>query len=513
MKIKPKELASHFYIQGASIYFEKRRELITHCKKNGLFEVFSEARKIVPGGEKQLDRGQWLTLGDSIIPFIRLKPKEKPIQNLEEKIKERKADLDPEFQEEMEYILDQYSFHQSLADAKKIIVFNKQEREVPLDVDPDALLNRLGKKVSYHLISNSTLCRIKYDAHNIEPVTTKREGGLKVSILNTYKLPEWRKAFPEMESPVLPEAFVKLYEHLFPKDKEHLYIDSWICNCMTKRNLSYLHLRGARGNGKTTFMLLVFAVVGAPLLAREGFKDAFNAEMRGKRIIGFDDDKEIATHDGYKKRKVILNNTITLNEKHVQTTKSEVQTASYIVCSNTNDDYYEEYDERRVVQPTLTENNANESLESKELAFLSRIGDAAVSGEGWNKEMLEFCAQIGHYYLNMSKDKSIKLKGVDFCYKNDQFWDDVVKSFAQFKYFLVTSILSKEHTKIAYEWFCDEYYEFNGNSHRFKLGWEKTKTFIKTFRYKGEKLYSSIDEETRTIHLNPKFCCFEEIDI
>ena len=260
---------------------------------------------------------------------------------------------------------------------------------------------------------------------------------MQVVHLNSYKPPEWYKRELTQEELAQPESyprqFLWILEHLLPIKEEREMVLDWVAVAMFDRPLTYLSMRGTRETGKTVFKHILFHLIGNEFDVGRDVVADFAAELRGKRIVAADDNVKICSYEGYRIRKSILNPTMRMEEKFVQTTESEEQYLSLMILSNPGDPFYVEFDERRMLSPLMGKTKLREVCSYDELSFYSRM---------CRKDILDkdkdFIRQIGESMLRRYYQRR---PSSDLQLKSGYFWSDVLQSLPSFKRFFLQSIL------------------------------------------------------------------------
>lgn len=460
------------------------RRKIETISKEGIQKVYPELFKKEDIGNLTLDQLAELTEGI--------------LKGVEEKKKVGSSEID----KARRNITTRYSIFW-VWDSGKLSTFDIVERKQS-DLHPNVILSRFPvEKMRSEYKSQAPVGEFIFNPMSLEPSITYVKEGIRCIRFNQCRPQKWRTTYklplPQWENEP-PKLFTKLLNHLVLLEEDRKYVIDWMVHALTNRNHSFLHLRGARGNGKTLFMKTIMAVVGHHIEARNGIsKDGFNSELRHKRIIGIDDDTFIGTYEGHKLRKRIANTHQTYNEKFLAVTKSEEQYASYIICSNHSTPFYLEYDERRMVIPTLTDVNAKEVLTKGERNFLDGI--VKEDEEAYSKKELMYLAKLGHWLLSqidhLTHDNTMN-------YQGGTFWEDVVQSLPAFLKLAVTEILTKNNEFIRFSDVEDDFMETKTSFEK-GMQWTGFKRKISEFQYKGESLVDWIDEENKTIYLNKKY--------
>jgi len=386
-----------------------------------------------------------------------------------------------------------YQLH---SDINVKLMFDLVNREI-MDTDPRVILYKKPVKEREFILKNMLLADTTFNPYDPSPVIKVMSEALTVPIynLNTYRPPKWQLAYPKGIEGGIPKLLTRLIEFLIPIPQEREYLYSWIGHSIVNRHQSYLHLRGARGDGKTILAKVIGAITGYAYLARDGVcSDGFNADIRGKRLVIIDDDSFIGTREGNIFRKSLNNNIVTLNEKHFQTKNSEKQYASYIICSNPSDPFYSTHDERKMVVLTLNEENANTAFSTKELNFLDSL--MKVDESEHSEKEIEFLARSGHFFLEYHKQDDLP---ATFNYLGGEFWDDVLKSLGAFKKLTVETLISGDKNEYTYDSISYEFDNIKDSRQKTVKFTNLVKFLSNDFTYKGDKLLESFSKEEKKL--------------
>ena len=274
--------------------------------------------------------------------------------------------------------------------------------------------------------------------------------GVKVKYLNTYRPPVWYdRDFTQAELGTMKETYPAFFsffmEKLFPIPEHKEIVLDWMSLAIFGRPISYLCLRGIRGNGKSIFKLLLYHLVGTFYEASSEILSDFNADLKEKRIVGIDDKKAIGTRNGYYLRKNLLNPTMSYNTKFVQTQESERQFASVVIISNNADKFYMEFDERRIVSPLMGSDKMESWATEQHYSWLRAFEEQEIE-----TAHLEFIRQVGRSlltrYFQKGPTPNIQLKA-------GYFWSDVLDSLPSFYRYTLQKILDRtpDENEIDYE--------------------------------------------------------------
>lgn len=188
-------------------------------------------------------------------------------------------------------------------------------------------------------------------------------------ILNTYIPPKWKFSKPTSDS--CPRLFTKLVKHLIPNDKDRKYLLYWIRKSMVSRSMVYLVLCGAPGVGKNTLKRVLKALHG-DLNTVDGKKSTlttqFNSQLSNGTLIWFDELRYNEAEENVMKE--IPNDSISIESKGVDASRSTLLYGSYVISNNKPRDNYLSMDARKFAPITLTSKRLEESMDPKEIEEL-----------------------------------------------------------------------------------------------------------------------------------------------
>ena len=370
----------------------------------------------------------------------------------------------------------------------------------------DAIRTKVRPQAWKYMFNTAALSRIVYDPFRGHLATWEgSEHGLEVLFCNEYKPPQWLDRDYDPRSldgrretyPLLWEGYM---EHLFPFPAEREAVMDWLALALCSRPISFLSLRGERGNGKSVWMSIVGHLIGDYYEAKGEVLAQFSADLRHKRIVSCDDNENIMSKKGNNVRKNILNAKISYEEKYVQTKKSERQYASLVILSNTYTPFYVEHDERRIVSPTLGTWKLETVCNRDALDWFREFEKDEIESEAH----IGFLRQTGESllirYRNKKIDPNLQLRG-------GFFWRDVVESQTSFNRFFVASLI-QAHPPV------DVSYPEIKEAYKNEDGWGgKKQTFnmfvewLRSFYIFEERLplHSDIDLNDKIITINPAF--------
>lgn len=213
-------------------------------------------------------------------------------------------------------------------------------------------------------------------------------------VLNTYIPPKWK--FIESPSEACPRLFTKLVKHLIPNDKDRRYLLYWIRKSMVSRSMVYLVLCGAPGVGKNTLKRVLKALHG-DLNTVDGKKSTlttqFNSQLSHGTLIWFDELRYNEAEENVMKE--IPNESISIEAKGVDASRSTQIYGSYVISNNKPRDNYLSMDARKFVPITLTSKRLEESMDSKEIdELISKLDSTKDTYD------VKFVSQLANWILN-----------------------------------------------------------------------------------------------------------------
>lgn len=213
-------------------------------------------------------------------------------------------------------------------------------------------------------------------------------------ILNTYIPPKWK--FTDPSENRCPKLFAKLVGHLVPNEKDRKYLLYWIRKSMVSRSMVYLVLCGAPGVGKNTLKKVLKALHG-DLNTVDGKKSTittqFNSQLSQGTLIWFDELKYNESEENFMKE--IPNESISIESKGVDATRSTTLYGSYVISNNKPRDNYLSMDARKFVPITLTTRRLEESMTSKEIEDL--MGKVDSSKPTYDEQ---FVSNLANWIIN-----------------------------------------------------------------------------------------------------------------
>lgn len=209
-------------------------------------------------------------------------------------------------------------------------------------------------------------------------VTSIRTGRNEVRhIFNSYVPPIW-KDHPKFktDSPKIHPLILKLLKHVFPLKKDRTYFYAWLYMSVFKRAPTYLVLCGNPGIGKNRIKLLMRALHGkenTPDGKKSTLTERFNAQIESTTLLYFD---ELTYGDQIENiLKEMQNETISIEKKGVDATRSSRIYASMVIANNNDRDNYILFDGRKFVPLECNKEMLPVSMTSAEIDKLTRMLD------------------------------------------------------------------------------------------------------------------------------------------
>jgi len=232
---------------------------------------------------------------------------------------------------------------------------------------------------------------------------TTVESGEVLPVFNTYIPPKWMSFNPKTKDE-LPKLFEKLVKHLIPLEIEREYLYSWIYHSLYDRALVYLVLCGVPGAGKNTLKTVISSLHGYSNKVdgkRSTLNERFNSQLIGSTLIWFDELEYNPKLENTMKE--LQNQTIAIEKKGVDATRSTHIYASTVITNNKPRDNFLSFDARKFAPLQLRETQLGESMNAKEIDELVRISDESSADFD-----VAFIAQIGRWIKKHGKSNKWK---------------------------------------------------------------------------------------------------------
>lgn len=270
---------------------------------------------------------------------------------------------------------------------------------------------------------------------------TTRDGNID-SIFNTYTPAPWKK-FDGKVPDELPELFKRLVNHLFPIEEEREYFFNWLYESMFSRAFVFLILCGAPGTGKNRLKLVMRALHGHAN-AVDGKKstlvERFNAQHSESTLSWYDElqyDQEMENT-----MKELQNDSIAIEKKGVDATKSTRIYSSIVISNNKPRDNHIAFDARKFVPLVISSERLEESMSPEEIATLTK----KVEDETSKTYDIKFIAQIANWIKKHGRSK----KWPNLEYRGPMFWTLAHTSMTRWQKKAITTIIDPESKTVKW---------------------------------------------------------------
>lgn len=249
-------------------------------------------------------------------------------------------------------------------------------------------------------------------------VTSLRTGRKEVRhIFNTYVPPLWH-GHPKFktDSPKIHPLFLKLFKHVFPLKKDRTYFYAWMYMSLFKRSPTYLVLSGNPGIGKNRIKLLMRALHGSentPDGKKSMLTERFNSQIDSTTLLWFDELKYEEQVQNILKE--MQNETISIEKKGIDATRSTRIYASMVISNNEDRDNHIVFDGRKFVPLECNKHQLPTSMTTEEIDKLSRMCEKEESPDFDIEAIAEFAKWLKKYGPGYaSKYPNMEYKGPKF---------------------------------------------------------------------------------------------------
>ncbi len=330
------------------------------------------------------------------------------------------------------------NFKSSSDKDKRILLLHPETKNYLWDIEAETYLSAVGLSKE-ELLSNPKIPMVYpiYNPYTLERLYSGRtmSGVENILNLNLYNPPSWRFVGA---SPKYGGTIKKLFEHVFPVEKDREFVLDWFHYLVTTRNATVLCLVGARGTGKGIILKdIARALTGEEHFAiakEEVLTDKFNEVFNNRRLVFFDEvdiqgDRELA------KFKALCNDTISMEKKGSDSVTIE-NYCSIGLATNNRKNFRVEPQERRFSLPRVTEDPITKIMTIPEVEeFCSTI---KVLG---NKELAEF----GEWLLIRKPKYSNQTP-----YKGDYYFEISGLSMAAWKAYIIEALGTDKLEELHY---------------------------------------------------------------
>lgn len=361
-------------------------------------------------------------------------------------------------QTEMDLLIDLYSRDNDLvSDAKKIIIPEKYKGLVPnLDeshqgrdlkffmTTPDEYISEVSASVYFKVCHIPEEVAVDISRKVIPKYLPRHEKGLQdsmnmqqeeLSYFNIYLPSEWTQ-IPKIRLQTmgqkLPILFKQLVDHVIPIKIEQEFFYSWLYASLFDRAFTYLVLSGAPGAGKNVLKKVLKALHGHMNTVdgkKSSLVERFNSQFTDSTLCWFDELHY--TTDMENTLKELQNDSVAIEKKGVDATKSSEIHASFVISNNKPRDNYIAFDARKFVPLQLASKRLETSMTPKEIDTLVK----KVSNPQDPDFDVDFVAQIGMWIRNRGLDPrwpNLEYRGPMFyklCHTSMSMWQKRAASF------------------------------------------------------------------------------------
>lgn len=202
-------------------------------------------------------------------------------------------------------------------------------------------------------------------------IISKSDADEKMPIFNSYIPPDWKDVEP-LPTKSLPKLFEKVVKHILPLAIEREYFYHWLYCSLFERSFVYLILCGAPGVGKNRLKLIMRALHGHTNTVdgkRSTLVDRFNSQLSDATLAWFDELHYNSDMENVMKE--LQNDSISIEKKNVDATKSTRLYASLVISNNKPRDNYIAFDARKFAPLVLNPKRLETSMTKDEIDLLT----------------------------------------------------------------------------------------------------------------------------------------------
>lgn len=265
-------------------------------------------------------------------------------------------------------------------------------------------------------------------------------------IFNTYTPPTWidHPRF-KTDQPKIPILFKKLIQHVFPLKRERAYFYAWLYMSLYKRAPTYLVLTGKGGLGKTRLKHLLKALHGynnSPDGKKSGLTERFNSQVADTTLLWFD---ELEYNEKLENiMKEMQNDTLSIEKKGIDATRSTRIYASMVVTNNDERDNYIKFDARKFspleLATTRLEDKSMTGDEIDQLKAMTNAEDLPTFDIGALAEFAKWLKKHGPGYADRYPNME---------YRGPMFWRLAHTSMSKWQEAIVSFLLTPSKFKTA----------------------------------------------------------------
>ncbi len=313
-------------------------------------------------------------------------------------------------------------------------------------------------------------CFREYDPRGPAGMRQVKNRSEMLNVFNTYVPPTWavHPKFTKSYDPKLPPLFKKLIMHVFPTQTERTYFYAWVYMSLFKRAPTYLVLNGDPGIGKNRLKLLMRALHGhdnTPDGKKSMLTERFNSQVEMTTLLYFDELKY--NEDVENILKEMQNETLSIEKKGVDASRSTKIFASMAIANNYPRDNYIQFDSRKFVPLELNTKTLMTSMTSDEIDKITKMTEFEDAPEFDVEALAEFAKWLKKYGPNFVK----RYKNME--YKGPRFW------------FLAHTSMSKWQGMIVQHFYLDKHRFAPDLPHEDGQLWSSIEPLIKKKVYKG----------------------------
>lgn len=276
---------------------------------------------------------------------------------------------------------------------RELKFFMTTKDEIPSSISGNVWLRVMGLKED-EALSQARKVVPEYRPRSKPGIVSHRTQSREdLSIFNSYTPPEWM-TYKEPTPLGLPVLFERLVNHLFPIKLEREYFYDWLYTSLFDRAYVYLILCGVGGSGKNRLKLVMRALHGHANTVdgkRSTLVDRFNSQLADATLGWFDElhyDLEMENV-----MKEIQNDSIAIERKGVDATRSSKIYSSLAISNNKPRDNYISFDARKFVPLQVASTRLDTVMAPDEIEVLTK------KVESWDSSEYDvaFIAQIGRW--------------------------------------------------------------------------------------------------------------------
>ena len=276
----------------------------------------------------------------------------------------------------------------------------------------------------------------RYEPRKNKRIFEVENNKVRSTIFNLYTPPEWTK-HEYNQYAAIPPLFFRLVKHLIPDKLEREYFYDWLHESLYSRSFVYLVLCGPPGIGKNVLKKVVRALHGH-VNTVDGKKstlvEKFNSQLGEATLAWFDELKYDAEMENVMKE--LQNDTISIERKGVDASRSTRIHSSIIISNNKPRDNYLDFEARKFAPLVLSGSRLETSMSAEEIDTLVKKVEKPDS----KKFDTKFLADIAHWLK--ARGTTGKWKNLE--YKGPMFWKLTHTSMTRWQKRIVSTIMEPE---------------------------------------------------------------------